>query len=25
MSRVYKDQEFAVLWTDARLEKIVKR
>ena len=25
MSRVYKDQEFAVLWTDPRLEKIVKR
>ena len=25
MSRVYKDQEFAVLWTDPRLQKIVKR
>jgi tetratricopeptide (TPR) repeat protein len=25
MSRVYKDQEFAALWTDPRLEKIVKR
>ena len=25
MSRVYKEQEFAVLWTDPRLEKIVKR
>lgn len=25
MGRVYKDQEFAVLWTDPRLEKIVKR
>jgi tetratricopeptide (TPR) repeat protein len=25
MSRVYKDQEFALLWTDPRLEKIVKR
>ena len=25
MNRVYKDQEFAVLWTDPRLEKIVKR
>jgi len=25
ISRVYKDQEFAVLWTDPRLEKIVKR
>jgi tetratricopeptide (TPR) repeat protein len=25
MGRVYKDQEFAILWTDARLEKIVKR
>jgi tetratricopeptide (TPR) repeat protein len=25
LSRVYKDQEFAALWTDPRLEKIVKR
>jgi tetratricopeptide (TPR) repeat protein len=25
MGRVYKDQEFATLWTDPRLEKIVKR
>jgi tetratricopeptide (TPR) repeat protein len=25
MGRVYKEQEFAVLWTDPRLEKIVKR
>lgn len=25
MSRVYKDQEFAALWTDPRLAKIVKR
>jgi tetratricopeptide (TPR) repeat protein len=25
MGQVYKDQEFAVLWTDPRLEKIVKR
>lgn len=25
MGQVYKEQEFAVLWTDARLEKIVKR
>ena len=25
MARVYKDQEFAMLWTDPRLEKIVKR
>lgn len=25
MGKVYKDQEFAVLWTDPRLEKIVKR
>src|SRR3569833_2969985 len=25
MGRVYKDQEFAILWTDPRLEKIVKR
>ena len=25
MGRVYKDQEFAMLWTDPRLEKIVKR
>ena len=25
MGRVYKDQEFASLWTDPRLEKIVKR
>ena len=25
LSRVYKEQEFAVLWTDPRLEKIVKR
>jgi tetratricopeptide (TPR) repeat protein len=25
MGRVYKDQEFAALWTDPRLEKIVKR
>ena len=25
MNRVYKDQEFALLWTDPRLEKIVKR
>ncbi len=25
MARVYKEQEFAVLWTDPRLEKIVKR
>ena len=25
MNRVYKEQEFAVLWTDPRLEKIVKR
>jgi tetratricopeptide (TPR) repeat protein len=25
MGNVYKDQEFAVLWTDPRLEKIVKR
>lgn len=25
MNRVYKDQEFAVLWTDPRLEKIVRR
>ena len=25
MNRVYKEQEFAVLWTDPRLEKIVRR
>ena len=25
LGRVYKEQEFAVLWTDPRLEKIVKR
>jgi tetratricopeptide (TPR) repeat protein len=25
MGKVYKEQEFAVLWTDPRLEKIVKR
>lgn len=25
MGRVYKDQEFALLWTDPRLDKIVKR
>jgi tetratricopeptide (TPR) repeat protein len=25
MSRVYKDQEFALLWPDPRLEKLVKR
>jgi tetratricopeptide (TPR) repeat protein len=25
MARVYRDQEFAVLWTDPRLDKIVKR
>lgn len=25
MKKVYEDQEFAALWTDARLEKIVKR
>lgn len=25
MGRVYKEEEFAVLWTDPRLEKIVKR
>lgn len=25
MGQVYKDQEFAMLWTDPRLEKIVKR
>jgi tetratricopeptide (TPR) repeat protein len=25
LAQVYKDQEFAVLWTDPRLEKIVKR
>lgn len=25
MNRVYKEQEFAILWTDPRLEKIVKR
>ena len=25
MGRVYQEKEFAVLWTDARLEKIVKR
>jgi hypothetical protein len=25
LGRVYKDQEFAVLWPDPRLQKIVKR
>jgi tetratricopeptide (TPR) repeat protein len=25
MGRVYKEEEFAILWTDPRLEKIVKR
>jgi hypothetical protein len=25
LSRVYKDQEFASLWMDPRLEKIIKR
>jgi hypothetical protein len=25
MGRDYKEQEFALLWTDPRLDKIVKR
>jgi hypothetical protein len=25
LARVYSDQEFAALWSDPRLEKIVKR